>query len=269
MGRFAMKNSLVEFWRRCDLRSVRKFHPDDAEYLEANVEKLIVPEQAQRFADYVNGKNFGRFDDPRFHSSLLPIPYGGNLAKADIFVLLLNPGFSFTDYYGETEVPAYRAALENNLRQSFANTDFPFLWLNPDFCWHGGFCWWEKKLRPTLTRIADKKFKGKYLDAMRSLSRRLAIIELIPYHSVSFQGHGLIKSLPSAIAARQFIHEKVLPDTSAGKKTIILTRQAVGWDLRQGNKNLVIYQGGQTRGVSLGPSTTGGEAILRSYGIVK
>ncbi len=267
VGGIAVKNSLVDFWSRCDLQSMQKLHPDDERFLAGKPEKLIFSERVNRFADYINAECFGRFDDSRFHLSLLPIPYGGDLAKADIIVLLLNPGFSFTDYYGETEVPVYRTALENNLRQTFEDTEFPFLWLNPDFCWHGGFCWWEKKLRPVLTRIADEKYKGRYLEAMKSLSKRLAIIELIPYHSVSFRGHGLIKALPSSVAARNYVHGTLLPKAIAGQKTIILTRQETGWGLSETRDNIVIYKGGQTRGASLGKESLGGNAILRRYGI--
>ena len=67
-----------------------------------------------------------------FDLSLLPVPYGGDLQVAEIFVLLLNPGFAFADYYAETRVPEYRHRLERTLAQDFDGTDFPFLWLDPE-----------------------------------------------------------------------------------------------------------------------------------------
>jgi hypothetical protein len=68
----------------------------------------------------------GRFDpkDQDFHFALLPVPYLGNLAKADIFILLLNPGFASVDYYCESENRAFKKALQQNLAQDFRGTEY-------------------------------------------------------------------------------------------------------------------------------------------------
>ncbi len=55
----------------------------------------------------------------------------------------MNPGPGPHDYYGEYEVPKYRAALLANLKQG---PPTPFLFLDPQFAWHGGFDWWQEKL---------------------------------------------------------------------------------------------------------------------------
>src|SRR6185295_11273508 len=105
--------------------------------------------------------------------------------------------------------------LRMNLSQSFEGVEFPFLWLDPEFCWHGGFVWWEKKLREVITLIAAERFKGRYLDALRNLSTRLAHIELVPYHSPSFRGHALINDLPSVNAARRFVQDALVSAAQA------------------------------------------------------
>jgi hypothetical protein len=55
------------------------------------------------------------------HTGLLPMPFVGSLSRAKVFLLMLNPGLSPTDYFGEFEQPAYRGALRNNLFQSERN----------------------------------------------------------------------------------------------------------------------------------------------------
>ena len=182
---------------------------------------------------------------------------------ADIVILLLNPGFGFTDYYSETCMPQFRCRLEKTLAQDFSDMEFPFVFLDPEYCWHGGFHWWEEKLRDVTTIIARKKFKGSYLDALRCMSKRLASLELIPYHSSSFNAHRFIKDLHSVRAARQLAQEMM----KEGKRTIIITRQVKLWEPPRDSQNLIIYKGGHTRGASLGSKSCGGKAILKRYGI--
>lgn len=78
------------------------------------------------------------------------------------------------------------------------------------------------------------------------MSNRLASLELIPYHSSSFNAHRLIKDLRSVRAATQFAREML----KENKKTIIVTRQVKSWGLPGDNRNLIIYEGGHTRGAS-------------------
>jgi hypothetical protein len=256
-----MPSDLVDFWRRCDLTQAPFAHPDDLPVLRRQ-EGRYIDEEPKDFAGFVSSPRFGAFEDTRLHLSLLPIPYSGNLRTADIVVLLLNPGFSFSDYY-ESRSPEFCDRLKKTLAQNFTGVRFPFVWLDPEYCWHGGFRWWEQKLRAVISRIAKEKFSGKYLEALRDMSNRLALVELIPYHSSSFTAHGLIRDLPSACAARRFAQDAA----SQGDKTIIVTRQAASWNLSVENDHLVVYEGGLTRGASLGPSSPGGKAILARYGI--
>lgn len=261
-----MRNSLVNFWRRLDMSTPPYAHPDDFFVLRRGNGRHI-DEELRNFESFVASDRFGNLDDHRFHLSLLPVPYGGNLARAEIVILLLNPGFSYTDYYAEYHVPAFRRRLETNLRQSFKGVEFPFLWLDPEFCWHSGFSWWEGKLRKVIDVVARERFKGRYLDALRDMSRRLAHIELVPYHSPSFRSHALINNLSSSQAARQFVQDALVPAARIGTRTIILTRQQSVWGLPRNRKEIVIYAGGLTRGASLGPNSPGGRAILQRYGI--
>jgi hypothetical protein len=259
-------NDLISFWQRCPTGKPPFTHPDDLRVLQKKG-KTDVDERSMNFDSYLTDQRFGRFDDRRLHSSLLPVPYLGDLANAKIVILLLNPGLSYTDYWGEAKMSTFRRRLVDNLGQSFNGVEFPFLGLDPQFCWWGGFVWWEKKLRDVATIIADKKFYGKYFDALRDLSTKLACVELIPYHSSSFSSHAILEQLPSSKMIRKFVLESLIPDSQAGKRTLIVTRQIKAWKLPKQNDNIVVYEGGHTRGASLSQNSSGGKAILKSYGI--
>ena len=257
---------IVKFWNRLPVGTPPFVHPEDRPILERN--KRTFSDARLDFDNFVKSDRFGAFQDHRFHLSLLPVPYVGNLIKADIFILLLNPGFDFVDYFAEWRMAKFKKSLEKNLRQDFRKADFPFLYLNPEFCWHGGFTWWERKFRDVATRIAEEKFGGRYLDAIRDLAHRVAAIELIPYHSISFREHGVISMLPSSRHAQDFARNTLVCRANKGNATTIITRQHKEWDMGSStNKYIVIYTGGLTRGASLGRNTPGGKAILERYGI--
>lgn len=264
-----MPNELVKFWKRCKFDKPPFAHPDDLPVL-CQKEGRFIETYSRNFDTYIAGPRFGHSEDRRLHLSLRPVPYLGNLSQAKIFILLLNPGLAYADYWAETESKEYCKRLEYNLNQSFDGIDFPFFTLDPKFCWCSGFVWWEKKLREVIRLIAKEKFKDKYLDAMRDLSKKLACLELVPYHSSSFGSHSLIKNLHSVKMAKKFVQESLIPGAEAGKVSLIVTRQAKEWGFTSNTKktkHMVIYRGGHTRGASLSPDSEGGKAILLHYGI--
>lgn len=258
-----MANDLIEFWRQAQISEPPFVHPADLEILRTQAR--WIEDDAVDFESYISGPRFAACKDDRFHLSLLPLPYAGDLERADFIILLLNPGFSYTDYWGETNVPEFRKQLLSNLNQQFDRQEYGFPYLDPQFCWHSGFVWWEKKLRELVQEIARRKFNGNYRDALKEFSHRIASLELVPYHSSSFKEHGVIDRLPSVAKIRTFVHDKLVPAARAGKKTLIITRQAKAWKLRTGEENIVVYEGGHTRGASLSLRSEGGKTILRHY----
>jgi hypothetical protein len=89
---------LTGFWSRCDLRTAPFAHPDDWPILRRRNGRYIDEERLD-FEEFLRSSRFGAFEDDRLHLSLLPVPYVGDLQRADIVVLLLNPGFGFVDHY--------------------------------------------------------------------------------------------------------------------------------------------------------------------------
>jgi hypothetical protein len=262
-----MPKELIKFWRKCDL-APPFVNPEDLPVLKQKANRLI-DAAPLNFDSFVLSGRFGKFDG-NLDFSLYPIPYVGDLRKAKIVILMLNPGLRFDTYWAESRMPEFRKRLEANLRQDFHGIDFPFFCLDPELCWYGGFVWWESKLRDVISLVAKKHFRGSYLRALRDLSKKLACVELIPYHSSSFKDHVLIGQLPSAKMALRMVTKDLVPDAEAGRRTIIVTRQIRSWgfDPRATHSaNVVLYEGGHTRGASLGPNSRDGKAILKRYGI--
>lgn len=260
-----MPNELIDFWQ-CELNSPPFAHPKDLDVLRSNP-RWIANDDPTDFASYIKSKRFEDATDDRLHLSLLPVPYVGNIRNAEIVILLLNPGFQYSDYWSETNNPEFRKRLKQNLQQSFDAVEFPFLFLDPQFCWPSGFMWWEKKLRDVLKEIALRKFSGNYHAALHDLSQRLACVELIPYHSRTFKDHKLISLLPSIQTAKRFVQTSLVQDAVSMKRTLIATRQVKEWGITKSHPNVVTYDGGHARGASLGVKSKGGNAILKRYDI--
>lgn len=122
-----------------------------------------------------------------------------------------------------------------------------------------------------IQKIAEKKCGKNYRKALQYLSQRLACIELVPYHSVSFKHHRLIKEeLPSIVCATDFVKNCLVDKAKAGKITLIVARgNNNGWklNLKEEGKNLIIYKDGEQQGASLSKKSDGGIAILNRFGI--
>lgn len=259
-----MPCDLIEFWRQAQTNIPPFAHQADFDVLKKY--SRWVEDDAVDFESYISGSRFASCNDDQLHLSLLPVPYAGDIEHADFIVLLLNPGFSYTDYWGETHVPEFRKRLISNLHQRFEKNEYGFIYLDPRFCWHSGFVWWEKKFREVVQEIARLKFDDDYRDALKEFSHRVASIELVPYHSSSFHEHGVIKRLPSVKKVQEFVKQNLEPAARAGEKTLIITRQVNAWELSpEKNENIIIYEGGHTRGASLSPRSQGGKAILSRY----
>lgn len=211
--------------------------------------------------DAHSAPDFGAPGDNRLHLGLLPVPLIGDLRRASVFLLLLNPGVGPHDYYAEYEVPEYRNALLRNLRQDFKDVSISFLFLDPKFSWHGGFDWWHTKFAKIIHELA-RHWEISYSRAREKFANQLAAIELLPYHSASFRdADRWIESLPSVALAQEYARKVLLPRARAGNAIVIVTRRAQDWGIPPG-KGTVIYSASEARAAHLSPASRGGEAIL-------
>jgi hypothetical protein len=122
-----------------------------------------------------------------------------------------------------------------------------------------------KKLRKVLKKIADEYYGGRYLCALRALSRRLATLQLVPYHSSKFDGGTIIKILPSVCEIKKYVKTVLEPCARKGEKTLIVMRQRRAWDIEDQKPNIIVYESNHALGARLDPTTRGGEAILNRF----
>jgi len=135
------------------------------------------------FKDYVKKPDLATESPEKFHCGLIPVPYQGDIIKAKIYILALNPGFGPHDYYAESHDKAFRNARIQQLRQHGLDKDFPFMGLNPLFSWHSRY--WTNRLGDIIEII--KKHKNlSDREASSLLSKSIACLEYIPYHSEKF-----------------------------------------------------------------------------------
>ncbi len=233
----------------------------------AKSDKVMTP-RGFSWEDYQRDPALGSGEDTRLHLSLIPEPYVGNLMKARVIILLLNPGLTPSDYHAQG-IPAYRDALLEQLKGEGNGGDYPFLHLDPAYAWQDGFTWWNRKLRSVIKKAADDWFHHDVIAARRAVARQVASLELVPYHSECFGlKDGLVRQLRSAALARDFVKQVLVPKAAAGGCEIVVTRRVNDWGLRVDAADLpgvINYSDpGHARGASLSPASRGGEAILRA-----
>ena len=140
-------NPLVEFWRRYALEKPPYIHAEDKAALNQaspDLKKRYFDCSVDTFDSFVKSDRFGNFENNRFFTALVPARYMGRLDEAGIVILMLNPGFEYVDYYAEYRMSGIKEMREKTFRQELDDFEFPFCWLNPEYCWHSGFVYWEK-----------------------------------------------------------------------------------------------------------------------------
>lgn len=247
----------INYWSELDLNQSPYIHPKDKNWLlevrSRNKVNMDVPSDPEQWVEA------GRGNELQF--GLLPVPYCGDLECADIIICLLNPGLSPADFYAEKQ-QAFRNSLVANIRQDFgAKAPYPFLFLDPRWCWTAGYVWWTKKLQGTISKISNA-LNIDWLAANQLLAKRIAAVELFPYHSKTFSlGAAHLKS-PSCIAAKKFVQSLINDPT----RTVIVMRKTKEWELpvlADQGCDLFIYENGEQRGAHLSPDSKGGGAILK------
>lgn len=211
------------------------------------------------FNEYRDSDLFGDPYDKKLHLGLSPVPYIGNLKISSVYLLLLNPGLNPGDYI-QDKTPEFQERYINNLQQK-ANEDFPFYHLNPILCSHPGYNYWIKKLKDIIEKIKTTE-NISWLEAQKKLSNKIAVLELIPYHSMNFGLRDkIIDKLASTRDIKRFVKEKIVPKARNNKCVIIVTRSSKRWDIKE-EKNIIVYNNAEARGGSLGKNTRGYKEII-------
>ena len=201
------------------------------------------------------------------HFSLLPQPFNGDLLNAEVYVLTLNPGFACSDYDASYRKPRYRQALLDNIKQDQPNHVLPFFFLDPKFDRHDGNGYWFRRLRETIAELGRRR-EMEFDEVRDMLGRKLAVIELVPYHSKGAGGiDKLPEMLPSARMAHDFVRHYVQMKARSKLAIVIVARRFQTWryaldpDLvRSGS---VICNA--SRAGYLSPNTAVGKAIIKWF----
>lgn len=216
------------------LREWQKWDAEDFPYvLHRDADVLASPSWKPWVAKYrgwreaTRDPDFCKSDDKRLHLGLTPVPFVGDMLNASVYILMLNPGLGPGDYF-EYRVPRLRKALLANLRQKHKVGVMPFVFLDPQFAWHDGFGYWDRKLKGVMEALATSKDIS-LADARSMLGRKLAVVQLVPYHS-AVSNQKALEQLPSVPLAKDFVRKTVARRVRARDAIAIVTRQVKEWN---------------------------------------
>lgn len=239
----------------------KSFNSDEGPYIHQK-DNILNDQVSYRFTNYegyISSEDYGQIDS-RFHFGLLPSPYCGDILNESIYILMLNPGFSSIDYYAEQYSKKFKEAKINCLYQK-QNIEYPFYCLNPEFAWTGGGTYWGNKLKDIIKENSKIK-KINYVASTKEIAQKIALLELIPYHSKFYKLNKKIEEqVESSIVMKQFVRDYVYKKVQNNNACIIITRKVEMWNL-QNHENIIAYKGGETRAASLTLKSRGGSKIF-------
>jgi hypothetical protein len=250
---------LISAWRALPLEHPPYALPEDLAVLSRSRTPLVTLKSYEAYLE----KCLDAPNDSRFHLGLLPEPYFGDLTKATFFVLMLNPGLSPACYYGEYRAGGrLRDAIISNLRQD-QGREFPFFYLDPEFAWHSGGRYFRARLH-WLAEALVRQERRSYREALAQIAQRVAVLQLVPYHSPNFKSGVVLGKLESTALVKDFVRERVVPRTEI---PIVVTRKASEWALPPDRPHTVTYEGSESRAAHLSPKSRGGQELARHFGI--
>jgi len=168
---------LINFWRKAPVVGV---HPEDSVYVKSY--NLRAKSDRKLYVD-----NF------------TPIPWVGNLHKAKVIIVMLNPGMSELPKQLHDE-RVERPYLVSNLRQ---NKNPLLFYLNPKLRETGGGIYWRRRFKSFVENVFDNPEDG-----YDKIARQICIVQIIAYHSRK-NPSSIRSKLPSARAIREWILEEV------------------------------------------------------------
>jgi len=243
---------IIKFWRNFDANVKPPYiHKEDK-----SVIKLENHLDVKSHEDYLKLTDFGNIKakyNYKLHLNLLPIPFSGDISNAKIYILLLNPGYSSSNYYEESDINNnLKNSIIKNIHQKFdKDEEYPLLWLNPNYLWTAGGQWVEKKFKPLLQYLVNEK-SFKYIEALNLVSKKVCILELVPYHSQSFGLKSKELKIKSVEIMKKFVQNTLVAKAKNDDICIIQTRSIKEWGLNlPEHKNIIIYSKGQRRSASL------------------
>lgn len=239
-----MSNDFFAFWRQLDRNTLPRVHPEDLPVFKNHDGWLTA---FSTWDDFIKHQEWNAPDyDLKLQTSVIPLPYWGNLESASVVLLMLNPGFRPIDVWATTQCPGWADMLWQNLHQEYAPGELHFNFLDPQLAWHTGFAYWTSRFQSTLMQIQSRQ-QCSYHDALVWLGQRVACLQLVPYPSPSYAlPKNISLALNSVKQVHVYVHEVLLPQALNGKKLLIAVRQKKVWDLPECS-NILELEGGPVR----------------------
>lgn len=198
--------------------------------------------------------------------SVYPQHFVGNIDKAKIIILSLNPGYS-TEYYEayknriNKNGTKYEQTIKENLEMKrpffhafeLANESDLGYWGNKMKCWVEGY---------------DKKDNEELIESLKKITKDIALAEFFPYHSLSYNGMydklgkgtspNSNRKIKDYLPTQKFLFEKIKKriDDKNNEVIIILTRSFAKWyEAIEGLRDYKhCYEVNNTRNFSLNPA---------------
>lgn len=198
--------------------------------------------------------------------SVYPQHFVGNIDKAKIIILSLNPGYS-TEYYEayknriNKNGTKYEQTIKENLEMKrpffhafeLANESDLGYWGNKIKCWVEGY---------------DKKDNEELIESLKKITKDIALAEFFPYHSISYNGMydklgkgtspNSNRKIKDYLPTQKFLFEKIKKriDDKNDEVIIILTRSFAKWyEAIEGLRDYEhCYEVNNTRNFSLNPA---------------
>lgn len=198
--------------------------------------------------------------------SVYPQHFVGNIDKAKIIILSLNPGYS-TEYYEayknriNKNGTKYEQTIKENLEMKrpffhafeLANESDLGYWGNKMKCWVEGY---------------DKKDNEELIESLKKITKDIALAEFFPYHSISYNGMydklgkgtspNSNRKIKDYLPTQKFLFEKIKKriDDKNDEVIIILTRSFAKWyEAIEGLRDYKhCYEVNNTRNFSLNPA---------------
>lgn len=233
-----------EFWREMETHSRDRFvHPQDEPFVAA-----------------------GPPGPHQLHLQVPPIPANGSIRQADVVLFMLNPNFDAAkDAAWRQRNPTGAALLDEcvaaNLHQSHAPGARAFYDVRSDLKDSPGATYWKKGGGFAEIAQALTGERGYSLDdAYDEISRRVVVLQMVPYRSANFGSQKLVRKAPSSARARALAH--FLADET--NKLLVVQRSIDNWGFSfpSTRANVVVYPKSQALPASLGLNGPGGRPIL-------
>src|SRR5688572_27598612 len=223
--------TLIEHWRRFSPDKKPYLHPADAPHV---------------------------FDPKNFEFDLLPYPFVGDIAGADVWVLMLNSNIGHRDELDE-EDPLFRERQRANLRQDFRGLDYPLLSLDPVLRGTGTYQYYNVRNGfHDLIDVYGTRAGIPTEDARKAIARRVAVLQLLPYRSKSGQYD---EKMSGVMPSSRLVYRAVQEAVSLKHKLVVVPRSAPLWGLKYEQNidgRIITYRADQARSGSLKPSSAGG-----------